>query len=439
MRILIVEEALRAGNGHWPRYISDLARGFRSEGDWVEVLGHKDANEKVKTVVEGVVPWLSRDCRVDSRSQGLIGGVRHNFSLNRDLLSWLTVHEPYDWVLSLSTRPKHLLAFAHLALKNRNSRSRFLLLFVIGPGQRDSQGRYRMSASNLFAKFCFALLKPAVQRGQVVLAAETLGMRDEIQVFTGLSVVLFPHPVDIPEAAELLISDSRSLMNEECVAADSKQLISVGREAVIGSDCSMLGSDSLPTRTPVKPIVVVAPGLARYEKGSDIFQGAIRLVFKNMPSDAPIRFVMQWPEDFILPDSRWCRPDPDLLQDERVEFSNDLLTDDAYLDFLKRADLIVLPYRSESYRARVSRVAIEAVMLGKPIVYTEGTCTQEVVKMAGAGVAVGEESSEALALAICEALSNLPYLQCAAVKRSNKAVDFYSAEKFRANLAEWAQ
>lgn len=202
MRILIVEEALRLGNGHWPRYIADLAAGFRAEGDFVDVLGHRDANDKVKSVVPNVVPWLSRDCRADARSQGLIGGIRHNLCLKRELKAWLQGRQPYDWILSLSSRPKHLLAFAMLARAGYCARLRFLLLFVISPGQQDEAGKFRLSASNLFAKFCFALLRPAVQRGQVVIAAETKGMQAEIERFSDLRTLLFPHPVEAAQAPE---------------------------------------------------------------------------------------------------------------------------------------------------------------------------------------------------------------------------------------------
>ena len=300
MRILIVEEALRAGNGHWPRYINDLAEGFRAGGDVVDVLGHKEANEKVKSVVHGVVPWLSRDCRVDRRSQGLIGGIRHNLSLKRELKIWLNKRKPYDWILSLSSRPKHLLAIAMLSSSKVYMPSRFLLLFVLGPGQRDDAGKFCLSASNLFARFCFALLHPAIRRGQVVLAAETEGMRKEVENFTGLPVKLFPHPVVMPEGAARL----------PMTMADRSKHVPCSSTApeAFALNAGCLTRD---VHTSAKPIVVVAPGLARYEKGSDMFQDAIKLVLKNEANLAPIRFVMQWTEDFDLPDGRRCVPDPE--------------------------------------------------------------------------------------------------------------------------------
>jgi hypothetical protein len=532
MRILIVEEALRLGNGHWPRYVADLAAGFRAERDKVDVLGHREANDKVKTVLPDVVPWLSRDCRVDRRSQGLFGGIRHNLTLKRELEAWLKGREPYDWILSLSSRPKHLLAFGMLHRAKYCAKSRFLLLFVISPGQQDNAGNFRLSASNLFAKLCFALLQPAVCRGQVVIAAETEGMRAEIEKFSGLGTILFPHPVEAsqtpkiegttkntnihergeevsttdyadghgsgaglgsatqagaefsnPSASELARDSENTLLIRSAVGpasspATSHSLLATAPKA-LALDAGRWALDS-----PAKPLVVVAPGLARYEKGSDIFQEAIKLILSNevasgelrvtsaqnqsaaglfepvtnyslpataaLPTCVPrdpffvpalarsVKFVMQWPEDFDLPDGRRCAPNPDLLKDERVEFSKDLLTGDAYWDFLQRADVIVLPYQSKSYRARVSRVAIEAAILCKPMVYTKKTWISEVVAMGGAGVAIAEETPQSLAEALQMAVGDLDTLQSEAERGVARVRNFYSVSSFHHLLGEVA-
>jgi glycosyltransferase involved in cell wall biosynthesis len=557
MRILIVEEALRLGNGHWPRYIADLAEGFRAEGDVVDVLGHKEANDNVKSVVHGVVPWLSRDCRVDRRSQGLIGGIRHNLSLKRELKAWLKKRGPYDWILSLSSRPKHLLAFAMLASAKRYSLSRFLLLFVLAPGQQDDSGKFRLSASNLFAKFCFTLLRPAVRRGQVVIAAETEGMRAEIEKFSELRTVLFPHPVEAapppkiegttkntnihergeevsttdyvdghgcgaglgsasragaafanPSKSELardsentsltryagspavaLTSEGGSaggdqladpvefldgkspaglpmVFEKHYTLCDTKDSDAFGNNSssltIRGSISESLDAGRSAFDTPAKPVVVVAPGLARYEKGSDILQEAIKLILskevasgerrvtrvedkaQHLPRDPlfepvigrSVKFVMQWPEDFDLPNGRRCRPDPDLLQDERVKFSTDLLTGDAYWDFLRQADVVVLPYRIEAYWARVSRVAIEAAMLGKPMVYTGKTWIHEVAQLVGAGVPVADETPEGLAGALLRVISELERHQVAAADGVERVREFYSVSGFHRLLGE---
>ena len=209
MRILITEEALRLGNGHWPSYVQDLAEGFRAAGDQVDILAHKEAHPKVFEAVPGAIPWFSRDCRADPRSQGLLGGIRHNFSFARDLKAWLNEKGPYDWVLSLSSRPKHLMGFALLTKRNAPfeiARTRFVVMFVLGFGKFAGAGEPAFipnSPVTYFTKFCFWMVADAVRRGQVVLAAETKGMQAEVERFSGLPTVLFPHPVEAAQTPEI--------------------------------------------------------------------------------------------------------------------------------------------------------------------------------------------------------------------------------------------
>jgi glycosyltransferase involved in cell wall biosynthesis len=406
VRILITEEALRLGNGHWPRYVQDLAEGFRAAGDHVDILAHKEAGEKVFDAVPGAVPWFSRDCRADPRSQGLIGGLRHNLSFYRDLAAWLHGHEPYDWVLSLSSRPKHLLAFALLARAGALARTRYLVLFVLGFGKVAEHkpvgglGEFRLSAANLFAKLCFFLLQGTVRRGQVVLAAETKGMQGELERFSGLPASLYPHPVEWGKAQE----------SQEGDLAERRD----------------------------NPIVVIAPGFARHEKGTDLLQEAIKIIKSGKcglgVADRSVRFVLQWQEDFTFPDGTTARPDEELKRTGDVEYLGGILVGSQYLNFLKSGDLVVLPYRSHSYSRRVSRVSVEAALLGKPIIFTRNTWSAEVAEMAGCGVEVPEETPEAIASAILSALSNIERLRVCAAIGARVVLEYYSVAQFRTLL-----
>jgi hypothetical protein len=75
VRILITEEALQNGNGHWPSYIGGIAEGLRIAGDDVDVLVHRNATDAVIDQVGGT-RWFSRNCWHDKASQGGLGGVR---------------------------------------------------------------------------------------------------------------------------------------------------------------------------------------------------------------------------------------------------------------------------------------------------------------------------------------------------------------------------
>ena len=113
MRILIVEEALQSGIGHWPAYIGDIASGLRDLGCDVDVAVHQNASLGVIDKTRGT-PWFSRNCWNDVKSRGAVGGIIHNFFFGRELARWLRTREPYDWVCALTMRLQHLLAIALL-------------------------------------------------------------------------------------------------------------------------------------------------------------------------------------------------------------------------------------------------------------------------------------------------------------------------------------
>ena len=398
MRILITEEALESGKGHWPSYIGGLAGELRGAGDEVDVLIHRDAGAEVCQRVGGT-PWFSRNCWMDRRSQGKLGGLLHNWHFRRDTLRWLANQPVYDWVFALTMRLQHLVAFAVMARAGAIPQStRFLLLFVQGFGRYcgpDRPGEFPSNLSTRIARLAFRWMAPAVRAGRVVLAAETQGMQDELQRFTGLPVALFPHPVE----------------------ANAEKL-------------KVRNAEMLESRSGERPITLTCPGFARYEKGNDLMQEAIKQLLAS-DDYCHLRFVMQWPQAFTLPDGSACAPDPTLAADERVEFVNHSLDSAAYEALLARTDLVVLPYRRESYHNRLSRVAIEAASRGIPLVCMSQTWCDDVLQQVGSGVAIADETPQALANAIREAVDHLPALQRAAAEGAGRVINFHSAAHFR--------
>lgn len=391
MRILIAEEALQTGDGHWPTYIGGLAHGFREAGDQVDVLAHRDASLSVITSCGGT-PWFSRNCWLDSRSHGAVGGVRHNLSFRAELTYWLKNHAPYDWVCALTMRLQHLLAFALLSRDPQiPGTTRFLLLFVQGFGRYDGVGKptvFPNSPSTWLARFCFRALAPAVRNGRVVLAAETEGMQEELHRFTGLPVALFPHPV-LPV------------------------------KIIPGSKFEKFGR-----------VTITCPGFARHEKGSDHLQTAIKRLLDDPVGDG-LHFVLQWPEPFPMPDGTSRGVDPELADDPRIEWLNSSLEADAYEALLARSDLVILPYRRESYHHRVSRVAIEAASRGIPLIFTEGTWSERIAEIAGVGVPIADETVAAITIAVLDAVDRLASLRVAAASGAVKVGEYHSSDRFR--------
>lgn len=396
MKVLITEEALETGAGHWPSYIGTIGSGLREAGDEVDILVHKDASEGV--VVGGGIPYLSRNCWVDSASQGAVGGIRHNFRFYREVKAWLQKNRSYDRVCALTMRLQHLLAFGLLSRSRVVPDStKFLLLFVQGFGQYEGDSipsSFPRNLSTKLARLCFRILRPAVESGRVTLAAETLGMRDELERFTGLQVSLFPHPVPAPPASKERASSLPDVQEDHI------------------------------------PLTITCPGFARHEKGNDLLQEAMEMLTDTLDGHH-LKFIMQWPKSFELPDGSFLGPNRSLEEAGRVQFLNKNLDKSAYEDLLSQTDLVILPYRRNSYHHRVSRVAIEAASRGIPLIYMSGTWSEEVAELAGCGVKIRDETAKAVAQAIEEAVGKYTELKKVACSGAQEVARFYSGSEFR--------
>jgi hypothetical protein len=406
LNILILEEALQSGSGHWPVYIGDLVAAFRQAGDQVDVLVHRHADPALVNDLQAT-PWLSHNCWIETNRQGGLSGLRHALRYGREVRGWLKLAPHPDWVCALTMRLQHLLAFAIICRRPwHHGQQRYLLLFVQGFGVYQGEGlpvRFPPGPSTQLARWCFKQIAPAVRSGRVVLAAETRAMQAELINFCQLPVHLFPHPVS-PAAPE-----SPSSIQEHFEYSDQPNVITI-----------------------------TCPGFARYEKGNDLLQDACRQLFTLLPR-LQVQVISQWPHPFSMPDGTIAMADPALIADGRYHLINTALDRNSYSALLAKSDLIVLPYRRSSYHNRVSRVAIEAALHGVPLVYMSGTWIEEVVELTSAGVPIPSETAEAVATALHTGITQLPILQTQAYQAKAKVINFYSADQFRQLLRKQLQ
>jgi glycosyltransferase involved in cell wall biosynthesis len=398
LKILILEEALQSGNGHWPVYIGDIARACRQAGHQVDVLAHRNADRRLLEELQAV-PWFSHNCWTNPSRQGGLGGLKHALRYGREVARWLRKVPETTWVCALTMRLQHLLAFSLLCRRPWHSGShRYLLLFVQGFGVYQGRGlpvNFPHTTSTRLARWCFKRLAPSVRSGRVLLAAETRAMQAELESFTQLPVHLFPHPVSpAPESRVTVLSRQK-------------------------------GQSTTTT--------ITCPGFARYEKGNDLLQDACRQLFEAEPI-YDLQVISQWPEPFTLPDGSEVRPDPELLATGRYQLINQGLDRQGYANLLARSDLVVLPYRRSSYHNRVSRIAIEAALQGIPLVVMSGTWCEEVVKLTQAGTIIDEEDADSVYKAVLTAIKNLPQLQSKAKIAIHSIKDTFSPEYFQETL-----
>ena len=346
----------------------------------------------------------------------------------------------------------------------------------------------------------FGQLRNEVESGRVVLGVETHAMRRALEGVIQLPVVYLPHPVETaakarrrgeeksPEGlttedtvasqagpsepdsltsklADVPVSESltRSASGPSSSPATSHSLLATAPEALSPA------TSYAPPATSAQPIVFGCYGAARWEKGSDIFQEAIKLILKNqvvggecllaniqsesacetgpsflpvtsnsLPARAagrPLRFAIQWVEDFRDGEGNLVSIDPWLKNHPQVEVIGRYFQGNEYDQQLERTDVMVLPYRSP-YRLRVSRVVIEAMLHGIPVIATRGTTLFEQAEEYGVLVGCQEGSAESLAQSILEMAEGFEKVRVSAMERAKTAPDSFSVEYFRDLLAK---
>lgn len=192
-------------------------------------------------------------------------------------------------------------------------------------------------------------------------------------------------------AAEPPIADERALMAE-----GAKLVPSSATEKTL--DASSPATSYPPLATSASPIVFGFYGFARHEQGVDVLMRALEILKDKGELGAEFRIV--WPKAFQMPDGSWMDREMFGHLGSNLRFYENPLSPEEYLRALAETDWLILPYRVGSYEGRCSRISIEACVMGIPVIYTNGTDLEEVVRSHGEGIGVPEEDPGALATAI---------------------------------------
>jgi glycosyltransferase involved in cell wall biosynthesis len=156
------------------------------------------------------------------------------------------------------------------------------------------------------------------------------------------------------------------------------------------------------------------------------------LVLKKRP-DMPARFVFQWMEDFADEKGRVVRLDPEVAAHPNVQVIREHFSEGGYERQLAATDVILLPYRNP-YRLRVSRVVIEGMILGIPLVVTRGTTLWDQASRYGCAKACDEDSAESVASAILALLDQYEEASRRAKDCRTEASRHFSVAEFRRRL-----
>jgi glycosyltransferase involved in cell wall biosynthesis len=367
LRLLIVEEALKNRQGHWYEYNLAIVREARRRNIDTTILAHKTIEEDLRRemAAQPYFPVTSWDQVYYSPSEWLryLGILRHNFRVARWMRRHFAANEPYDVVLVPTVVLYHWLAWRWLTFRSGGRHFKKLVLTT-----RNNAGEYdpatlgyRYGSSAKVLRRAVASFRKLVSGGRVELASDSSRLAAQYCDLSGVPFVTYPHP---RPSAHLPVPAERD-------------------------------------RDPQRPLVFSALGPPRYEKGSDLILEAIRLVRQQRP-DLRLHFVLQWSMKVYDADRREVAPSAELESDPGVVFIRRSLSSAEYQQHLEASDVLLIPYRRAQYHARLSGVAIEAFQSGVPCICISDTWVSDTMQKIGSGIAIQEESAEALTRAMIE-------------------------------------
>ena len=417
--------------------------------------------------------------------------------------STLDSGEAPDWIFVPTVLVHHLLGW-WLLLKTGSvpGDSRVLLFFPNLPIRLDDEGQPHWTGgpTTKLMAWLFGSLRKEVESGRVVLGVETHAMRRALEGLIRMPVTYLPHPVEVAQAreenAEKLKAEklkkegttNHTKLHERwrqgeaqgtCAGAsepdsltsklaDSPVSESLIRSADGPAEALDAGRSTLDSEASASAIVFGCYGAARWEKGSDIFQEAIKLILKNEVASAecrvssarnqsvagakaldagrstldsiptaagrPLRFCIQWVEDFRDRERNLITVDPWLREHPQVEVIGRYFQGDEYERRLAATDVMVLPYRSP-YQLRVSRVVIEAMLNGMPVIATRGSTLFEQAEEYGVVIGCEEGDAESLAEAMLEVAEDFEMMRASSEEKVDAAAESFSVGYFRELLA----
>jgi glycosyltransferase involved in cell wall biosynthesis len=396
MRWLIVEDALRNKKGHWFEYLATFERELRALGDEVTILADHSAESFIverlhaKPVLPDSIWHRMGDTAGPLRRYARVPA--HGWNTYQAVKSYLRNGEKFDFIFVPTVLVHHLLGWVWLIKRVlKKTSTRVILFFPNTPVQLDLKTNVASWQSAPTAKLFRRLilsLRDEVAQGRVILGVETCPMREALTQLACVPFTYFPHPVYAEKMRE------------------KKEEVS-----------SAIGS-----------LTFSSFGSARHEKGSDILVPAVEEYCRRYPNSR-VQFVLQSVDgDAEL----WKR----LKDNPKVRLIPGYFNNGEYIQNLEQTDVLLLPYRRSSYGLRVSRVIIEAMVHGVPVVTTRGTTLEKQAREFGAALFCEDENAVSLVEAIHEMEQKFSSLKALAEKQVPMAREHFSVLEFRkdANL-----
>jgi hypothetical protein len=403
-RILITEEALRDREGHWFEYnrATKAALLEFNPSMVVDMLGNRTMDASVADELKATPHFRYTVWdQIYNKPQAwkrYFGIVQHNFRLYQDLAQHLHKSDPYDAIFAPTVVLHHLLAYHAIANRFAGRKLNQLVLLIRNNiANYDQTGKRTFRGTAKFWRWAIRRFQPLIAKGQVRFVTDSERLADEYEELTGIRFAVLPHP----------------------------SLVATGYDHAVR------------TNVDGRPIRIFLPGPARFEKGSDKLEGIVNLFSTATNLDLPrVEFVVQWAEPFSLPDGRMCSSETFRnLDTDKVSvcIHREPLSSAQYREELCDADIILLPYRCAAYFARISGVAVEAMILGKPCVFTANTWVHTIAERFGLGTAC-DETEAGVFLALASTLNSLADRRRKSMEKKTEIAGFFSPKSFASML-----
>lgn len=393
-KLIVSEEGLLSEVGHWFEYCKAVVEINQQQGVSCTVAAHADASTAVRTELpyRGVysrTSWGTINTETNPLKRHS-GTLRHNVTVYTAMSRLLSETGPVDVVFAPTVTIQHILGWRLFAARHLGKSVGRLVLLIrntVAHYDKGSQVPQFKKSAQLLALAIRSFKKYELE-GRYTFATDSERLADEYEALSGCRPVVFPSPRISP-------------------SSDASARLAKSGEV----------------------IVFASLGPARLEKGIDVLQAAIAKVLAKGASGSA-HFVIQWNMPIADASGQIIHPDAAVVSNERVRFLTEDLSSEEYLSELLNSDCLVLPYRHESYFARISGVAVEAATAGIPMIYTRGTWCEDLVTSAGAGIGVPDGDADALAGALAEMTENIHMYRAAARDAAAKARALHTPDSF---------
>lgn len=385
MRVFLLDPGLAGVAGHHACSVAATVRALAERGIPATVFGHRACAPALAAQL-GVVPAFSAVpyARVQARDEyrSVLEWCALNEQMERDLDALVMPAFAADDLLLMPTASAGQVYGLGLWYRRLPApRPRACLQFMFPPGFRRPAEDAGVAAA-LHQRSLVPWL--AEETARVVLAADNRLLAARLAALAGRPVPTLPMPIDLPPPGGASPHDSR-------------------------------------------PPVFLYLGEPRPEKG---FYRLVEAIADGGGRAAGVRFVLHASGGQLAPAA--------LAELEGVlhgaVLRNEDLTDAAYLELLAGSDAVLLPYDPREYAERSSRIFLEALALGKPVLVSAGTWMDaELDRLAGAGVRSAAFTGPAVAAALDTLAGRLPALTAAAaaaapaVRDANRPAAFVDA------------